>query len=121
LDSNGVAVVVEHVGKKVDGISIIGNRGIADYSKGIKLVAKGSFTNDKLCGVGSVKAVDAICPCDSVLDLGHGNSAISVMEEASGSENILGNVLKSSNDILIATFRSSTHVPCFMEDLLVFW
>jgi hypothetical protein len=83
-------------------------------------MAQGSFADDKLCCVGTVKAVDTICPCDPILDLGHGGPPISILEEAGRGNHIFGDVFKSTNNILVPTFRSSTHVPCFMEDLLVF-
>jgi len=85
----------------------------------MELVTKSTFANNKLGRVCSVQAVNAIRSCDSILDSWHGSSAISILKEAGGGQDFLGDVLKSANHVLISTFRSSAHVPCFMDDLLV--
>ena len=56
-----------HVSEQIDCICIVIDRCIADDSQGMQLVAKSSFTDNKLSGVSSVETVDTVGPCDSVL------------------------------------------------------
>ena len=53
--------------EQIDCICIVIDRCIADDSQGMQLVAKSSFTDNKLSGVSSVETVDTVGPCDSVL------------------------------------------------------
>jgi hypothetical protein len=84
-------------------------------------MAKCSFANDELGCVCSVETVDAICPCNSILYFWHERSAISIVEEAGCGYHIFRNIFERANDVLISTLRSATHIPCFVDNLLISW
>lgn len=100
-----------HVCKKVDSVSIIVDRGIADDTQGMQLVAQSSFTNDKLSGVGSVEAVDAIGPCYPVLHAQLSRLVSAIAKESCSSHHIFRGRLQRANNILISTDDHSAQPP----------
>jgi hypothetical protein len=54
LDGDGIAMIVKHVCEEIDGVSVVGNRGVTYDSKGMKLVTESSLANNELGGICSV-------------------------------------------------------------------
>lgn len=69
----------------------------------MELMSEGPFANNKLSGIRTVEAVNAICPGYSILHSQFTRLIVSVPEEPRSIHHVLGNGLQSSDDILVST------------------
>ena len=102
----------------------------------MKLMTQRKFSNNNLCSVSAIKAVDAVDPCNAILHPNRYFQSIAVMEKTGGGEDICGDILENAYYVLIGTVKLSviylinlslsipfgcpTHVPGSVQNLLIF-
>lgn len=60
-------MVVVHFGEHVDSIRVEREIRVVNYSERVQLMSKYTFTVNELCRVGSIQAIDTVCPTNAVL------------------------------------------------------
>lgn len=51
-----------HVGEEVNGVSVIVDSCVVDNPESVQLITECAFSDDELCSIRPIQAIDAICP-----------------------------------------------------------
>ena len=87
----------------------------------MKLITEGLLRDYELCSICTIKAIDAIRSRNATLQLETGLRVVAVLEESNlwkyVIRNYLPDYLSHPDRVLL---RRTTHVPCMIQDFLVF-
>lgn len=89
------------------------------HTQSLQLLAESTLADHKLCSIGAIQAIDTVRSCNTILNLRCVVISISIVEETRRGKDFLRDNLKITNDIPASSLGRSTHVECFVHDLLV--